>query len=113
MIDFERYLHLTLDKGKYYSVFENILIYYTFKRYIKTFFSTHSNNYNIEICSCSELSLNNLIFSNLINFDFIVDYENKHLVTFFSRIILGEKTKKNNKTNFQKYCEIKKKKKKK
>ncbi|VTZ73212.1 uncharacterized protein PY17X_0405500 [Plasmodium yoelii] len=112
MIDFERYLHLMLDKGKYYSVFENILIYYIFKRYIKTFFFTHSNNYNIEICSCNELSLNNLIFSNLINFDFIVDYENKHLVTFFSRIILGETTNKNNKTNFQKYCEIKKKKKK-
>ncbi|KEG01124.1 hypothetical protein YYE_04159 [Plasmodium vinckei vinckei] len=113
MIDFETYLQLMVDRGNYYSVFENVLIYYIFKRYIKTFFFTHSNNYSIEICSCSELSLSNLIFSNLINSDFIVDYENKNLVEFFSRIILREKTNKHNKTNFQNYCEIKKKKKKK
>ncbi|CAD2097448.1 hypothetical protein YYG_03885 [Plasmodium vinckei petteri] len=113
MIDFETYLQLMVDRGNYYSAFENVLIYYIFKRYIKTFFSTHSNNYSIEICSCSELSLSNLIFSNLINSDFIVDYENKNLVEFFSRIILREKTNKHNKTNFQNYCEIKKKKKKK
>ncbi|CAD2097599.1 conserved Plasmodium membrane protein, unknown function [Plasmodium vinckei] len=79
MIDFETYLQLMVDRGNYYSAFENVLIYYIFKRYIKTFFSTHSNNYSIEICSCSELSLSNLIFSNLINSDFIVDYENKSL----------------------------------
>ncbi|ETW38828.1 hypothetical protein PFTANZ_00484 [Plasmodium falciparum Tanzania (2000708)] len=68
MISFETFLLLNGETLKCYSFFEHVLTYYISKKLINIFYGKYGKYYNIEICSCEELSVENLFYSKSINF---------------------------------------------
>ncbi|SOV73855.1 conserved Plasmodium membrane protein, unknown function [Plasmodium sp. gorilla clade G3] len=103
MITFETFLLLNGETLKFYSFFEHVLIYYISKKLINIFYGKYGKYYNIEICSCEELSVDNLFYSKSINFGDSTDEKkkgDKDIWDFFSQVILRKKEKKKNiKTN--------------
>ncbi|ETW32449.1 hypothetical protein PFFCH_00116 [Plasmodium falciparum FCH/4] len=104
MISFETFLLLNGETLKCYSFFEHVLTYYISKKLINIFYGKYGKYYNIEICSCEELSVENLFYSKSINFGDSTEKKkkgDKDIWDFFSQIILRkrEKKKKNIKTS--------------
>ncbi|SOV20797.1 conserved Plasmodium membrane protein, unknown function [Plasmodium sp. DRC-Itaito] len=100
MITFETFLLLNAQTLKCYSFFEHVLIYYISKRLINIFYGKYGKYYNIEICSCEELSVENLFYSKSINFGDSPEKKkkgDKDIWEFFSQIILRKKKKKKKK----------------
>ncbi|SPJ08478.1 conserved Plasmodium membrane protein, unknown function [Plasmodium sp. DRC-Itaito] len=99
MITFETFLLLNGETLKCYSFFEHVLIYYISKKLIHIFYGKYGKYYNIEICSCEDLSVENLFYSKSINFGDSTEKKkkgDKDIWDFFFHIILKKKEKRKN-----------------
>ncbi|SBS83175.1 conserved Plasmodium membrane protein, unknown function [Plasmodium ovale curtisi] len=83
-----------LGMPKRLSPFESLLAHYVLKQLVSLFFVSSTTNYSIEVCLCKELTVSNLFYTKCISFCTLE--RDKGLLNFFTRVILGEKQKREN-----------------
>ncbi|GAW80770.1 hypothetical protein, conserved [Plasmodium gonderi] len=88
MVDFITFLLANNEKLTSVALLESALTYYVLKRLSTLFFVEKGTNYDIEICTCKELNVNNLFNSEVLQFGTLKNEE--ILLKFLRTLVLPQ-----------------------
>ncbi|ANQ07948.1 Uncharacterized protein PCOAH_00019760 [Plasmodium coatneyi] len=88
MVKFVSFLLACKKRITSVNILEGALSYYVVSRLSNLFFSQAGTNYEVEICSCDELSVSNLFHSKVIHFGGV--HSDEDLTKFLRTVVLQE-----------------------